>query len=232
VRRADQAAMSQPPATPIPSDPSADAAAAWSPSLQRLAARGVVKRFRSGTQFITEGEPGDTLYIVLEGRLRTFSECADGREVRYAEYGPGDYVGEMSLDGGLRAANVATLTPCRLAMVTRATLQAHLAEEPAFAFELLAKAIRRARAATVGLREIALNDVYGRLKRRLDEKAGPDPGGGRVIAAPPSHATLAASIGCTRSMVSRVLKDLERGGWLVVVPRGGWRLPRELPAKW
>jgi CRP/FNR family cyclic AMP-dependent transcriptional regulator len=224
--------MSQPPATPIPSDPSADAAAAWSPSLQRLAARGVVKRFRSGTQFITEGEPGDTLYIVLEGRLRTFSECADGREVRYAEYGPGDYVGEMSLDGGLRAANVATLTPCRLAKVTRATLQAHLAEEPAFAFELLAKAIRRARAATVGLREIALNDVYGRLKRRLDETAGPDPGGGRVIAAPPSHATLAASIGCTRSMVSRVLKDLERGGWLVVVPRGGWRLPRELPAKW
>jgi CRP/FNR family cyclic AMP-dependent transcriptional regulator len=204
----------------------------WSPSLQRLAARGVVRVLRSGTQFITEGEPGDTLYIVLEGRLRAFSEDADGREVRYAEYGPGDYVGEMSLDGGLRAANVATLTPCRLAMVTRATLQAHLADEPAFAFELLAKVIRRARAATVGLREIALNDVYGRLKRRLDELAQPAPGGGRVIAPAPSHATLAASLGCTRSMVSRVLKDLERGGWLVVERRGGWQLPRELPAKW
>jgi len=205
-----------------------------SPSLQRLAARGVVKRFRTGTQFITEGEPGDTLYIVLEGRLRAFSEDTDGREVRYAEYGPGDYVGEMSLDGGLRAANVATLTPCRLAMVTRATLQAHLAEEPDFAFELLAKVIRRARAATVGLREIAFNDVYGRLKRRLDEQAEAeaDDGHGRVIAEPPSHATLAASIGCTRSMVSRVLKDLQRGGWLVVEPRGAWRLPRELPAKW
>jgi CRP/FNR family cyclic AMP-dependent transcriptional regulator len=84
----------------------------------------------------------------------------------------------------------------------------------------------------VGLREIALNDVYGRLKRRLDELAQPAPGGGRVIAPPPSHATLAASIGCTRSMVSRVLKDLERGGWLVVERRGGWQLPRELPAKW
>lgn len=216
----------------LPTPRDAGSEASWSPSLQRLAARGVVKSFRSGTQFITEGEPGDTLYIVLEGRLRAFSEDADGREVRYAEYGPGDYVGEMSLDGGLRAANVATLTPCRLAMVTRATLQAHLADEPAFAFELLAKVIRRARAATVGLREIALNDVYGRLKRRLDELAEPAPGGGRVIAAAPSHATLAASLGCTRSMVSRVLKDLERGGWLVVERRGGWQLPRDLPAKW
>ncbi|MCE2907820.1 MAG: Crp/Fnr family transcriptional regulator [Burkholderiaceae bacterium] len=220
--------MTQTPPTPRDSG----SEAAWSPSLRRLAARGVIKSFRSGTQFITEGEPGDTLYIVVEGRLRAFSEDADGREVRYAEYGPGDYVGEMSLDGGLRAANVATLTPCRLAMVTRATLQAHLADEPEFAFELLAKVIRRARAATVGLREIALNDVYGRLKRRLDGLAQPAPGGGRVIAPPPSHATLAASLGCTRSMVSRVLKDLERGGWLVVERRGGWRLPRELPAKW
>ena len=212
--------------------PEAPAGTAMSPSLLRLAARGVSKRFRSGTQFITEGEPGDTLYIVLEGRLRAFSEDADGREVRYGEYGPGDYVGEMSLDGGPRAANVATLTPCRLAMVTRATLQAHLSEEPEFAFELLAKVIRRARAATVGLREIAFNDVYGRLKRRLDEQAGADEGHGRVIAQPPSHATLAASIGCTRSMVSRVLKDLQRGGWLLVEPQGAWRLPRELPAKW
>lgn len=202
------------------------------PSLQRLAARGIVRRYRRGTQFITEGDHGDTLFIVLEGRLKAFSEDADGRELRYAEYGPGDYVGEMSLDGGPRAASVATLTPCRLAMVTRATLQAHLAAEPEFAFELLAKVIRRARAATVGMREIALNDVYGRLKLRIDQLAAPDGTGGRRVAQPPSHATLAASIGCTRSMVSRVLKDLERGGWLVVEPAGGWRLPRELPAKW
>ena len=218
-------ALSDAPADDIP------AAIPMTPSLRRLAARGIVRRYRRGTQFITEGDHGDTLFIVLEGRLKAFSEDADGREVRYAEYGPGDYVGEMSLDGGPRAASVATLAPSRLAMVTRATLQAHLSEDPAFAFELLAKVIRRARAATVGLREIAFNDVYGRLKRRIDDGALPAEEGRRV-AVPPSHASLAASIGCTRSMVSRVLKDLERGDWLVVEPDGGWWLPRELPAKW
>lgn len=202
-----------------------------SPSLRRLAERGIERRYRRGTQFITEGDHGDTLFIVLEGRLKAFSEDAAGREVRYAEYGPGEYVGEMSLDGGPRAASVATLAPTRLAMVTRATLQAHLADEPAFALELLAKVIRRARAATVGLREVALNDVYGRLKRRIDGCALPADGGRRVTA-PPSHAALAAQIGCTRSMVSRVLKDLERGGWLAVEASGAWWLPREWPAKW
>jgi CRP/FNR family transcriptional regulator, cyclic AMP receptor protein len=210
----------------------AAALALMSSSLLRLAERGVLRRFRRGTQLITEGDHGDTLFIVLEGRLRAFSEDADGRELRYAEYGPGEYVGEMSLDGGPRAASVATLTPCLLAMVTRATLEQHLADEPAFAFELLAKVIRRARAATLGLRQVALNDVYGRLRGRLDElaaEAGAD--GSRRIADPPSHGELAARLGCTRSMVSRVLKDLERGGLLLPRP-GEWLLPRKLPDKW
>ncbi len=220
------------PAAAMTAPPTPDQPIPMTPSLQRLAARGIVRRYRRGTQFITEGDHGDTLFIVLEGRLKAFSEDADGRELRYAEYGPGDYVGEMSLDGGPRAASVATLTPCRLAMVTRATLHAHLAAEPEFAFELLAKVIRRARAATVGMREIALNDVYGRLRQRIDGLAVPDGGTGRCVPEPPSHAVLAASSGCTRSMVSRVLKDLERGGWLTVEPAGAWRLPRELPAKW
>ncbi len=212
--------------------PEIPSTAGLSPSLRRLAERGMARRFRRGTQIINEGDHGDTLFIVLEGRLRAFSEDTDGREVRYAEYGPGEYVGEMSLDGGPRAASVATLTPCLLAMVTRVTLEQHLAEEPAFAFELLAKVIRRARAATLGLRQVALNDVYGRLRLRLDELAGP-PGadGARRIESPPSHGELAARLGCTRSMVSRVLKDLERGG-LVVPGPGAWLMPRELPAKW
>jgi CRP/FNR family transcriptional regulator, cyclic AMP receptor protein len=61
--------------------------------------------------------------------------------------------------------------------------------------------------------------------------AGSAPDGGRRIAEPPSHGELAARLGCTRSMVSRVLKDLERGGLLLPGP-GEWVLPRKLPDKW
>ncbi|WP_163071511.1 Crp/Fnr family transcriptional regulator, partial [Acinetobacter baumannii] len=86
------------------------------------------------------------------------------REITYGVYGPGEYVGEMSLDGGPRSASVITEEACRLVMVTRASLLTHISEHPEFAFELLTKVIRRARAATLSTKQLALNDVYGRLK--------------------------------------------------------------------
>jgi CRP/FNR family cyclic AMP-dependent transcriptional regulator len=82
----------------------------------------------------------------------------------YGSYGPGDYVGEMGLDGGPRSASVIAVEASVCAVVTRRTLEAHIAEQPAFAFELLTKVIRRARAATLTARQLALNDVYGRLR--------------------------------------------------------------------
>jgi CRP/FNR family transcriptional regulator, cyclic AMP receptor protein len=193
-------------------------------------------------QLITEGEFGDTLYIVLEGRLRAFAAGSDGREITYGVYGPGEYVGEMGLDGGPRSAHVEVLEPALCAVVVRRTLEAFLAEQPQFAFELLAKVIRRARAATMGLKQIALNDVYGRLKLLLESIAEP-PGGdptnrptnggpnGNGPHAAPSHLEMSQQLGCSREMVSRIMKDLERGGY-VELGRRRIVLRRALPAKW
>jgi len=82
-----------------------------SDSLRTLARRGELKRFRKGQRLINEGELGDTLFIVLEGRIRAFGENEDGKKIIYNDYGPGEYVGEMSLDGGPRSANVEALRP-------------------------------------------------------------------------------------------------------------------------
>ena len=205
-----------------------------SPLLRALARRGELRRIRRGVQLITEDDIGDTLYIVLEGRLRAYAAGSDGREVTYGDYGPGEYVGEMGLDGGRRSAHVEVLQPALCAVIVRPTLEAFLAEQPRFAFELLAKVIRRARAATMGLKQIALNDVYGRLKAMLETISLPDPHGdpGRRIAAPaPSHLEISQRLGCSREMISRVMKDLERGGY-VEVGRRRIVLLKPLPAKW
>lgn len=205
-----------------------------SASLRRLVQRGELRRLRKGVQIITEGDLGDTLYVVLQGRLRAFSVGANAREITYGRYGPGDYLGELGLDGGRRSANVETVEPSLCAVVTRATLEQHLQEDPAFAFELLAKVIRRARAATLGLKQIALNDVYGRLKALLDDLATPGQAaleGLRVIDPAPTHREMSQALGCSREMVSRVMKDLERGEYLRGVSRRVLLL-RELPAKW
>jgi CRP/FNR family transcriptional regulator, cyclic AMP receptor protein len=201
-----------------------------SDSLKVLAQRGTLVRKRRGAQLITEGEYGDTLYIVLSGRLRAYSEGPDGREITYGEYGPGEYVGEMSLDGGPRAANVEAVEATLCAMVTRHTLKLHLDEDPAFAFELLAKVIRRARAATLGLRQVALNSVYGRLKDELERITVLQDDGTRLADPAPSQLAMSRKLGCSREMVTRLTQELVKGGY-VEQSRRCVRLLKKLPAK-
>lgn len=202
-----------------------------SPLLRELAARGVRYTYRKGRLLIAEGEPGDAIYIILSGRLRAFSvDPAKDREITYGTYGPGEYVGEMSLDGGPRSASVEAEQRSECALVSRATLLDFIGEHPAFAFELLGKVIARARAATVSAREMALNDCYGRLKHTLESLAEPGRGGQRVIREPPTHLALSQRMGCTRAMVTRLLNDLERGGHLL--RQRAWVLVGTLPVRW
>jgi CRP/FNR family cyclic AMP-dependent transcriptional regulator len=215
----------------LPRDTEAALIAALSEALRALARRGEIRRYRKNTLLIEEGDHGDTLYLILAGRLRSYASGDKGREITYGVYGPGEYLGEMSLDGGPRSANVITLEASTCAVITRTTLQHHIAEHPEFAFELIAKVIRRARAATLSAKQLALNDVYGRLVLLLDGLAAAQPDGTRLIEERLTHQELAHRLGCSREMVSRLMKDLELGGYLHTQPRQ-WQLLRPLPARW
>lgn len=204
----------------------------WPDALRDLVARGDIRRYRKGTLLIQEGDLGDTLFIILSGRLRAFSSGERDREITYGVYGRGEYLGEMSLDGGPRSASVITLEASTCAVVTRRTLESFVAERPEFAFELLAKVIRRARAATVSARQLALNDVYGRLKALLESLADEQPDGSRVLSEKLTHQEMANRLGCSREMVSRQLKDLENGEFIAVRDSGFIALLRPLPARW
>lgn len=199
--------------------------------VRALARRGELRRVRRGVQIITEGDRGETLYVILQGRVRAYGVGAEGREVTYGTYGEGEYVGEMGLDGGPRSANVETMEPTLVSVVARATLERFLQDHPQFAFELLNKVIRRARSATMGLKQIALNDVYGRLKALLDTLAQPRPDGWREVVPAPTHLEMSQRLGCSREMVSRVLKALERDE-VLRAERGRLVLLAEIPAKW
>jgi CRP/FNR family transcriptional regulator, cyclic AMP receptor protein len=221
-------------------EPSAHTETAFShlpEALRPLAQRGEIKRYRKGQRLIEEGELGDTLFIILSGRVRVYGSNeptgsgATEREITYGTYGVGDYFGEMSLDGGPRAASVETLETTTCAVITRHTLKAHIAEHPEFAFDLLAKVIRRARAATLSTKQLALNDVYGRLVLLLNSLAAPQVDGSRLIRERLTHQEMANRLGCSREMVSRLMKDLERGGY-VDAKGGAVQLSRALPARW
>jgi CRP-like cAMP-binding protein len=91
-----------PPHTPPPLD---------DPDLQTLATRGIQKRYRTNALLIEEGDVGDTIFIILEGAVKVFAADPDGREIIFNEQRRGDYLGEMSLDGGPRSASVVATEP-------------------------------------------------------------------------------------------------------------------------
>ncbi len=202
-----------------------------SPALAALVRRAVPRRYRKGVILIQEGEFGDTLYVVLSGRVKVFSLGPNDREITFGLYGVGEFVGEMSLDGGPRAASVVTVEPTTCVVISRPTLLDHIALHPEFAFELLSKVIARARTATRDARNMALMDSYGRLVALIETLAVEQADGTRSIAHRVTHAEIASRIGCSREMVSRLLKDLERGGYTATIGRG-LHILKPLPMRW
>ena len=200
--------------------------------VDELAAHGVKRSFRKNQVLIQEGDLGDTLYIVLSGRLRAFAADTHGKEITLGIYGAGEYVGEMSLDGGPRSANVETLEATTCAVVSRAALLAYIAQHPEFALQMMARLIRRARLATDSARSLALIDVYGRMSRLLDQLASPPQAdGSRTIAERLTHQHIASHLACSREMVSRLLRDLQAGGYVEMRERR-LVLVKALPQRW
>ncbi len=117
-------------------------------------------------------------------------------------------------------------------MLTRQTLCEHIKAEPEFAFELIERVIRRARLATQSARSMALLDVYGRVVQLLESLAVSRADGLRVIEERLTHAEIAARVGCSREMVSRLMKDLVAGCYLRRGPASGWTVLRSLPQAW
>jgi CRP/FNR family transcriptional regulator, cyclic AMP receptor protein len=201
------------------------------PAIRRLAARGIIRSYRKNTIVLNEGEPGDSLFVLLQGQVKVYATDENGREITYGTIQAGDYFGEMSLDGGPRSASVMTVDNCICSLVSRAAVQLHLAEEPGFALQLVTQVIRRARSATETARQMALLDVYGRVIHTLEGEQGPASSQAPVQLTQITHQQIASRVGASREMVSRLLKDLEKGGY---VELGIKRitLKKKLPARW
>ncbi len=127
----------------------------FSPSLRALALRGVRREFAANSRLISEGDHGDSLYLLLSGRLRVFGPgTTPDSEVTFGYCEPGDYVGEMGLDGGARSAHVVAMEPSVCMVVNREALLDHLRNDPSFALAMMGKVIKRIRATTTALRRI------------------------------------------------------------------------------
>lgn len=203
------------------------------PELHALAMRGVVRSYPKKAVVINEAEIGDSLFVVLKGSVKVFSMDESGREITFGRIYAGDYFGEMSLDGGPRSASVITVEPCTCAVVNRTEVGEHLASAPEFALSLVMRVIRRARDATEAARNMALLDVYGRLIAVLEKQDGltTSTTAAGVTLEAITHQEIASRVGASREMVSRLLKDLEKGGYIEMETKR-ITLLKKLPQRW
>jgi CRP/FNR family cyclic AMP-dependent transcriptional regulator len=195
-----------------------------------LARQGSVRSYRKHTVIIQEGESGDSTYVLLAGSVRFYSNDSTGREITFGTADAGDYFAESWLDGGPRSTSVVTLEPCVCSIVSCDELQRHVRQQPGFALELVARMAKRARLATQMAKSLALTSVYGRLVQALEGPCGPATKA-PVTLSRVTHQSLANSVGASREMVSRLLKDLERGGYVSLGVRQ-IILHRKLPARY
>jgi len=198
--------------------------------VREIASTGVVRTFPKNTMLIHEGDQGDSLYIVLSGKVKVYASNEQGKEVVIDFHGPGEYVGEMSLDGAPRSASVITCEPTTCAIVNRAQFRDFILAHPDFALHLIERLIQRTRNATANIKSLALSDVYGRLVRLLTSLAH-DVGGRMVVPERLTQQDIAERVGASRDMISRLMKDLVAGGYLAVEDRTITIL-KKLPPAW
>jgi CRP/FNR family cyclic AMP-dependent transcriptional regulator len=166
------------------------------------------------TTIMAGGDPTDSLYIVLSGRLKVMMSDADGKEVILSILGPGEFFGEMGLiDDEPRSATVVTIEPCELLAITKRDFKNCLAQNFDMAMAVMRGLVRRLREADRKIGSLALLDVYGRVARLLLDMAE-NVNGEKIVTKRLPKQDIAKMIGASREMVSRVMKDLQTGGYI------------------
>ncbi|MEY4171157.1 MAG: hypothetical protein RLZ94_2230 [Actinomycetota bacterium] len=177
---------------------------------------------RSGVIF-SEGEPGDRMYVILDGKVKLGHTSPDGRESLLAVLGPGEVFGELSLfDPGPRTATATAVTDTVVVGLGHVDLRPWLTGRPEVAEALLQALAQRLRRTNEALADLVFSDVPGRVAKQLLELADKfgQPGvDGVLVHHDLTQEELAQLVGASRETVNKALADFTQRGWIEVDQR-------------
>ncbi len=189
----------------------------------------VEKSYPKSAVVLTEGEMGDSLYMIQSGKVKVFIGDEDGREIILKILGPGDFFGEMSMiDKQPRSASVTTLEPATFHILSHNAFEECVHRAPKIANVVMRILAQRVREADRKIGTLALMDVYGRVASTLLELAVYN-NGKLMVGEKLSQQDLANMVGASREMVNRILKDLSDRGFIAVESKSITIINRELP---
>jgi CRP/FNR family cyclic AMP-dependent transcriptional regulator len=167
-----------------------------------------------------EGDAGDRLFVILDGKVKISRAAPDGRENLLAVLGAAEMFGELSLfDPGPRTASATTITNSTLASLDHDDLRPLLIERPGVAVQLLKALAQRLRRTNVAMADLVFTDVPGRVAKALLDlaaKFGVPEGDNTRVRHDLTQEELAQLVGASRETVNKALSEFAHRGWLQI----------------
>ena len=193
--------------------------------LERVAELSVPREFDAGQVVFREGDASDTCYIVRSGRARAVRAHRGGRTITLAQFGPGDFFGELALfEQELRSATVEAIEPTSAIAVLGPDMRRLMNEHSDIAVKLVISLGRRLRETNERLTRQSFQTVQSRVASvlaQLVEQARAEGAADGDVLVTATQADLAQLAGSSRESASRFLAVLERAG---VITQGRGKL--------
>ena len=176
------------------------------------------EEFDAGQFIFVEGDAGDRLYVVVEGKVRQGQRASDGRECLFDVVGPDEIFGETSaIESVPRTTFACALTDVVAWSITRRKLMVHVVAEPALADFLLELLARRIRHSSMNVTDVIGSDVSVRVARqllRLAQQFGVEHDGLTWMPLDLTQQQLAHMVGAARESVNKTLGSFAQRGWI------------------
>jgi len=175
-------------------------------------------KIKKGEDLFLEGDDGDHLYVIIDGKIKLGTKSVDGRENLLSILGPGEMFGELSLfDPGPRTSTATAVTDARLLSLGHDQVIPWVKEHPEVSLQLLARLAQRLRRTNEAVGDLVFSDVPGRVAKALidlGERFGKQTADGLFVHHDLTQEELAQLVGASRETVNKALADFAGRNWL------------------
>ncbi|MCX6428145.1 MAG: cyclic nucleotide-binding domain-containing protein [Actinobacteria bacterium] len=175
-------------------------------------------KLHKGAILFSEGDEGDHVYVIVEGKLKLGTSSGDGRENLLSVLGPGEMFGELSLfDPGPRTSTATAVTDVRLLSLGHDQVIPWVTKHPQVALELLGRLAQRLRRTNEVVGDLVFSDVPGRVAKALidlGERFGQETDEGLYVNHDLTQEELAQLVGASRETVNKALADFAGRNWI------------------
>ena len=199
-------------------------------TLEKLSDLFVKKEFNRNQILISQGDLSRSLFLIESGRTKVFSNDEEGKQTIFAFLGAGDYCGELSLlDAEPRSASVVALEKTMTLQLSYPQFDAFLKTHPEISYSIFRALTSRIRDIDETICSLTSLDIYGRIIQMLSKEAQEE--NGKIMTQRLTQQDIAEMVGASREMVSRILTELRKGGY-IDINKKCITIKKKLPLHW